>query len=56
VPTQLANMHELDAISPTFLSIIIGAAEGYVSEMLATALTKKGEVSAEATADPGHAA
>jgi hypothetical protein len=44
------------AILPTVVSIVIGAAFGYVSELLANALTKKGEPSAEATADPGHAA
>jgi hypothetical protein len=55
-PILMANMKAIDAIIPTVLSIIIGAAFGYVSEMLANALTKKGEVSAEATADPGHAA
>lgn len=43
------------AILPTVISIVIGAAFGYVSEMLANALTKKGDVSAEAAADPGHA-
>jgi hypothetical protein len=43
------------AILPTVVSIVIGAAFGYVSEMLSNALTKKGEPSAEQTADPGHA-
>ena len=46
---------EQQAILPTVVSIIIGAAFGYVSEMLSNALTKKGDASAEATADPGHA-
>nr|WP_166179520.1 DUF1097 domain-containing protein [Altererythrobacter segetis] len=54
-PILLANMAPDKAILPTVVSIIIGAAFGYVSEMLANALTKKGDVSAEATADPGHA-
>ena len=43
------------AIIPTILAVVIGAAFGYVSEMLANALTKKGGPSAEATADPEHA-
>jgi hypothetical protein len=34
---------------------VIGAVFGYVSEMLANALSKKGEPTAEATADPEHA-
>jgi hypothetical protein len=54
-PILLANMAPEKAILPTVVSIVIGAAFGYVSEMLANALTKKGVVSAEATADPGHA-
>lgn len=45
-----------NAIIPTILSIIIGAIFGYVSEMLANALTKKPGATAEATADPGHVA
>jgi hypothetical protein len=49
------TMAATDAIIPTILSIIIGAVFGYVSEMLANALTKKGGPSAEATADPEHA-
>jgi hypothetical protein len=49
------SMKATDALIPTVLSIIIGAAFGYVSEMLSNALTKKGEATAEATADPGHA-
>jgi hypothetical protein len=43
------------AIVPTVLSILIGVAFGFVSEVLTDALTKKGEPSAEKTADPGHA-
>jgi hypothetical protein len=54
-PILLANMAPQQAILPTVVSIIIGAAFGYVSEMLSNALTKKGDASAEATADPGHA-
>lgn len=54
-PILLANMAPEKAILPTVVSIVIGAAFGYVSEMLANALTKKGDVSAEAAADPGHA-
>lgn len=38
------------AILPTVVAIIIGAAFGYVSEMLANALTKKEAPTAEATA------
>ncbi|WP_305096869.1 DUF1097 domain-containing protein [Croceibacterium aestuarii] len=51
-PILLAEMSPTEAILPTIVSVIIGAAFGYVSEMLANALTKKGEPSAEATADP----
>ncbi len=51
-PILLADMTPAEAIVPTIVSVIIGAAFGYVSEMLANALTKKGEPSAEATADP----
>lgn len=54
-PILMANMKAADAIIPTVISIVIGAAFGYVSEMLANALTRKGEPSAEATADPEHA-
>lgn len=42
------------AIIPTVLSVIIGAAFGYVSEAVSNALTKRGGPSAEATADPEH--
>lgn len=49
------SMAATAAIVPTVLSIIIGAAFGFVSEILTNALTKKGDASAEATADPGHA-
>ncbi|MXO58970.1 DUF1097 domain-containing protein [Altererythrobacter salegens] len=51
-PILLANMSATDAIVPTIVSVIIGTAFGYVSEMLANALTKKEGASAEATADP----
>lgn len=54
-PILLAKMTPEQAIIPTVLSIVIGAAFGYVSEMLANALSKKGEATAEATADPEHA-
>ena len=54
-PILLAGMTPQQAILPTIASIIIGAVFGYVSEMLANALTRKGAPSAEATADPGHA-
>lgn len=40
-PILLAGMAPEDAIVPTIISVIIGAAFGYVSEMLANALTKK---------------
>jgi hypothetical protein len=42
------------AILPVAASVIIGAIFGFVSEIVANALTKKGGASAEATADPGH--
>jgi hypothetical protein len=54
-PILLAKMTPEQAIIPTVISIVIGAAFGYVSEMLANALTRRGEPSAEATADPEHA-
>jgi hypothetical protein len=54
-PILLANKSPEDAIVPTVLSIVIGAVFGYVSEMLANALTKKGGTTAEAAADPEHA-
>lgn len=41
-PILLANMAPEKAILPTIISVVIGAAFGYVSEMLANALTKKG--------------
>jgi hypothetical protein len=53
-PILLRGDAPQDAILPTIGSIIIGAIFGYVSEMLANALTKKSGPSAEATADPGH--
>ena len=51
-PILLAEMSPTEAIVPTILSVIIGAAFGYVSEMLANALTKKEGAPAAATADP----
>jgi len=48
-------MTPTDAILPTVVSILIGVAFGFVSEIITDALTKKGEPSAEKTADPGHA-
>ena len=48
-------MTPTEAIVPTAISILIGVAFGFVSEVLTDALTKKGEPSAEKTADPGHA-
>ncbi|MEO6153341.1 MAG: DUF1097 domain-containing protein [Croceibacterium sp.] len=54
-PILLAKLAPQDAIVPVVLSIIIGAAFGYISEMLANAMTRKAGPSAEATADPGHA-
>ena len=50
----LKGLEPTAAIVPTILSIVIGALFGIVSEVLTDALTKKGEPSAEATADPGH--
>jgi hypothetical protein len=49
-PILLAGMAPEKAILPVIASVIIGAVFGYVSEMLANALTKKGGASAEATA------
>lgn len=43
------------AIVPVALSIVIGVIFGFVSEIVANALTRKGEPDAEHTADPGHA-
>ena len=51
-PILLAEMSPTEAIVPTIVSVIIGALFGYVSEMLANALTRKGGATAEATADP----
>jgi hypothetical protein len=47
-PILLANMAPEKAILPTVASVIIGAVFGYVSEMLANALTKKGAAAAPA--------
>jgi len=47
-------MSPTQAIAPTVVSILIGVAFGFVSEVITDALTKKGQPSAEATADPGH--
>jgi hypothetical protein len=41
-PILLGPMDAEDAIVPTVISIVIGAAFGFVSEKLANALTKKG--------------
>src|SRR5690606_8325304 len=41
-PILLADMSPTEAIVPTVVSILIGVAFGYVSEILANALTKKG--------------
>jgi hypothetical protein len=48
-------MTPTDAIVPTAISILIGVAFGFVSEIVTDMLTAKGEPSAEKTADPGHA-
>ena len=48
-------MTPTQAIVPTAISVLIGVAFGFVSEIVTDALTKKGEPSAEKTADPGHA-
>src|SRR5690606_13471878 len=40
-PILLAGMSPTEAIIPTIISIVIGAAFGYVSVVLANALTKK---------------
>lgn len=49
------SMKPLEAIVPTVISILIGVAFGFVSEIVTDAITKKGEPDAEHTADPGHA-
>ena len=54
-PIVIGGQSPQQAILPTIGAILIGVAFGYVSEVLANALTKKGEASAEDTADPGHA-
>jgi hypothetical protein len=51
-PILLAEMSPTEAIVPTIVSVIIGAAFGYVSEMLAGALTRKEGAPAATTADP----
>jgi len=43
------------ALIATAISVLIGVAFGFVSEIVTDMLTKKGEPSAEKTADPGHA-
>ena len=48
-------MTPTQAIAPTAISVLIGVAFGFVSEGITDARTKKGEPSAEQTADPGHA-
>ena len=48
-------MTPTEAIVPTVISILIGVAFGFVSEIVTDMLTAKGEPSAEKTADPGHA-
>ncbi|MGZ3173200.1 MAG: DUF1097 domain-containing protein [Croceibacterium sp.] len=49
------SMAPTAAIVPVAISILIGVAFGFVSEIVTDMLTKKGEPSAEKTADPGHA-
>lgn len=49
-PILLAEMSPTEAIVPTVISVVIGAAFGYVSEILANALTRKSAPSAEAAA------
>jgi hypothetical protein len=51
-PILLAEMSPTEAIVPTIVSVIIGAAFGYISEMLAGALTKKEGAPPAAKADP----
>jgi hypothetical protein len=51
-PILLAEMEPTEAIVPTIVSVIIGAAFGYVSEMLANALTRKEGTPAAGKADP----
>ncbi|HEY7806394.1 MAG TPA: DUF1097 domain-containing protein [Croceibacterium sp.] len=50
-----STMTPTEAIVPTVISVLIGVAFGFVSEVVTDALTKKGQPSAEQTADPGHA-
>lgn len=40
-PILLSGMSPTEALVPTIISVVIGAAFGYVSEVLANALTKK---------------
>ncbi len=47
-PILLAGMAPEEAIVPTIVSVIIGAAFGYVSEIVANALTKKASAPAAA--------
>ncbi len=49
-PILLAGMAPEEAIIPVIVSVIIGAAFGFVSEWLANALTKKGPAPAAETA------
>lgn len=49
----LAEKSPQEAILPTIIAVIIGGAFGYVSEIVANALTKKGSsITAEEAADP----
>lgn len=51
----LAGVAPTAAILPVAISVVIGVIFGFVSEIVANALTKQGETDAEHTADPGHA-
>jgi hypothetical protein len=46
-PLLLGGMAPEKAIVPTIISVVIGAAFGFVSEKLANALTKKAPAAAE---------
>lgn len=50
-PIALGQMTATQAIVPTIISVVIGAVFGYVSELLANALTSK---TAAATAEPAE--
>ena len=48
------SVNPTGALVPVVISVVIGVIFGFVSEIVANALTKKGDTDAEHTADPGH--